>query len=206
MAKSDYIPARDNDFLVWHDQFKAAATAQAATLGLTPADTGAVGADNASLHTKITALNNAAAVAQQATADKTATRQTVEKNVRALARRIKAQTSYTTAIGAQLGIEGPQDTTDLTTAQPTLDGTDQTGGVVQLNFSKSKSDGVNIYCKRDGDADFVFLARDTSSPYVDNRPLLVAGKPELRTYQAVYILNDQEIGNYSDEVVVSCQP
>ena len=35
------------------------------------------------------------------------------------------------------------------------------GGVVELDFDKSISDGVNIYAKRDGDADFVFLARDT---------------------------------------------
>jgi len=38
------------------------------------------------------------------------------------------------------------------------------GGVVELDFDKSISDGVNIYAKRDGDADFVFLARDTASP------------------------------------------
>ena len=36
-------------------------------------------------------------------------------------------------------------------------------GVVELDFDKSISDGVNIYAKRDGDADFVFLARDTAS-------------------------------------------
>ena len=80
------------------------------------------------------------------------------------------------------------------------------GGVVELDFDKSISDGVNIYAKRDGDADFVFLARDTASPYIDNRPLLVATKPELREYKAVYVSNDAEIGLFSDEVVVNCAP
>ena len=61
------------------------------------------------------------------------------------------------------------------------------GGVVELDFDKSINDGVNIYAKRDGDAEFVFLARDTASPYIDNRPLLVATKPELREYKAVYV-------------------
>jgi hypothetical protein len=65
---------------------------------------------------------------------------------------------------------------------------------------------VIIYSKRDNDADFVFLARDTSSPYVDNRPLLAAGKPELRHYKAVYVQSDAEIGLFSDDVVVNCQP
>ena|SRR5947208_13497669 len=80
------------------------------------------------------------------------------------------------------------------------------GGVVELDFDKSISDGVNIYAKRDGDADFIFLARDTASPYIDNRPLLVATKPELREYKAVYVQSDAEIGLFSDEVVVNCAP
>jgi hypothetical protein len=71
---------------------------------------------------------------------------------------------------------------------------------------------------RDGDADFVFLARDTAlaatksdegwSPYIDNPDAsgLFATKPELREYKAVYVLKDAEIGLFSDEVVVNCSP
>ena len=80
------------------------------------------------------------------------------------------------------------------------------GGVVELDFDKSISDGVNIYAQRDSDADFVFLARDTASPYIDNRLLLVATKPELREYKAVYVQSGAEIGLFSDEVVVNCAP
>lgn len=50
-----------------------------------------------------------------------------------------------------------------------------------------------------------FLARDTSSPYVDNRPLLVANQPETRTYTAFYVLHDEEIGLVSDAVSVVCR-
>ena len=98
--------------------------------------------------------------------------------------------------------------------------------MVELDFDKSISDGVNIYAKRDGDADFVFLAcraevrrrraRDTASlaapksdggrPYIDNRPLLVATKPELREYKADYVQSDAEIGLFSNEVVENCAP
>ena len=79
----------------------------------------------------------------------------------------------------------------------------------------NRGNGEGILCSlrslllksgRDGDADFVFLARDTASPYIDNRPLLVATKPELREYKAVYVLSDAEIGLFSDEVVVNCAP
>ena|SRR5947209_4814669 len=59
--------------------------------------------------------------------------------------------------------------TGFPSAQTTgaLTGVDQTGGVVELDFDKSISDGVNIRAKRDGDA---------------------------------------EIGLFSDEVVVNCEP
>ena len=77
------------------------------------------------------------------------------------------------------------------------------GGVVELDFDKSISDGVNIYAKRDGDADFVFLACRAA---VRRRRMLVATEPELREYKAVYVQSDAEIGLFSDEVVVNCAP
>ena len=99
-----------------------------------------------------------------------------------------------------------EDTTELTTSKPTLFGTDQTGGRVQIGWDKSISDGVNIYGKRGAEADFTLLHRDNDSPYTDDRPFLVAGKPELREYKAVRILADAEIGLFSDEIVVNCVP
>jgi hypothetical protein len=90
------------------------------------------------------------------------------------------------------------------------------GGVVEIDFNLATSDGVNIYSRRDGDADFKFLARDTvpaapesdegGPPYVDNRPMLVAGKPELRNYKAVFVVADKEVSQFSDEITVNCAP
>jgi hypothetical protein len=48
------------------------------------------------------------------------------------------------------------------------------------------SEGVHIYGMRDGEAGFTLLASETHSAYVDNRPLLVAGKPETRQYKSVF--------------------
>jgi hypothetical protein len=206
MPKLDFIPNNDSDFLVWHDQFKTAVLAQAATFGLVAGDTTPITNDNTDFHTKMTNRINTGNIAVQAVADKTTSRGNAEKHARALAGRIKAHPNYTAALGNFIGIEGPTDTRTLTSAQPTLFATDQTHGVVQVDFDKSISDGVNIYSKRDGDAAFVFLARDTASPYVDNRALLVANKPELREYKAIYIQSDAEIGLFSAEVVVNCTP
>jgi len=175
-------------------------------LGLADADVAALAADSALLDTKLAALANADAAHAQAAAEKTATRRAIEGRVRALARRIKAAPGYTEALGAQLSIVGPEDSTDLTAAKPTLTAKAQARGAVEIAFKKSKSDGVNLYAQREGDAGWVFLARDTESPYLDTRPLLTAGKPEQRRYKAIYVLGDDETGQFSDEITVTATP
>jgi len=189
---------------VWHDQFKTSVLAQAATFGLVATDTTPITNDNTDIHAKVTSVNSTAAIATQSVADKNTSRANANKQARALAARIKAHPAYTVALGSLLGIKVPQDTTDLTTSKPTLAGVDQTGGVVELDFDKSTSDGVNIYAKRDGDADFIFLARDTA---IDNHlPALHRLGDGGREYKAVYVQTDAEIGLFSDEVVVNCAP
>lgn len=206
MAKSDYIPHPDNDLLVWHDRFKSNLQLKHTDLGLTKEDMLMIDADNNDLHAKITAASTAAAAARHATSEKSASRDTAEEHVRAFTRRIKAHPAYTEAMGNLLGIIGAENSLDLANSKPTLSGKDQSSGVVILKYVKSKSDGVNIYSQRENDADFVFLTRNNSPSYTDNRPLLVQGKPELRRYTAVYVVNDAEVGLFSDELVISCAP
>jgi len=172
----------ENDFLVWRDRFKTNVLAQAAT-----ADWSFGTMRRRNVFPTIQHSNNP----------------TLQQSITPF---LAAHPAYTVALGNLLVIEGAEDTTDLTTSKPTLSGADQTDGVVQLDFDKSVSDGVNIYAKRGDEPDFTFLARDTASPYIDNRPLLVATKPELREYKCVYVLNDEEIGLFSDDVVVNCAP
>ena len=131
--------------------------------------------------------------------------------------------------GNLLGIVGPEDTclrrerrgygrqaTDISTLKPQITGEEKKGGVVEIDFNLANSEGVNIYSRRDGDADLKFLARDTSPTYVDNRPLLVAGKPELREYKAVFVVGDvdlsrrsrtkAEVSQFGNEITVNCAP
>ena len=206
MSKGDYIPHTDNDLLVWHGRFKTNLASLQSQLGLSAEDIAVIDADNSDLNVKITAANAAVAAARHATAEKNVSSSTAENHVRAITRRIKAHPAYNEAIGNLLGIIGAENVVDLTNTKPSLNGSDQTGGVVILKYLKSKSDGVNIYSQRENDADFVFLARNSTPPFTDNRPLLAVGKPELRRYTAVYVLNDQEVGHYSDELVLTCAP
>jgi hypothetical protein len=93
-----------------------------------------------------------------------------------------------------------------TVTQPTLQGLDKLGGGVEVSFNLLTSDGVNIYSQRDGDPEFKLLSRETHSPCVDNRPLLVPGKPELRQYRAIFVVGDQEVSQFSDDITVNCAP
>ena len=119
-----------------------------------------------------------------------------------MANRFKAHPNFTPALGQQLDILGPEDTTDLTTAKPTLKATAINVGAVTIGFNKSVSSGVRILSKRGTEAGFSFLAIDTASPYVDTRANLAAG-PELRQYQAQYLISDDPIGLVSDTLNVT---
>jgi hypothetical protein len=198
MPKSNYIPASDLDFLAWIDHFVSNLTPNYGVL-----DTNLTLLKNAAAEFH---ANDAAALAKQATAEKNDSRHNAENLFRAEVKRIKARADYTEGQGANLGIEGAENTFDLTTSKPDLSGIDQTGGNVVLSFTKYKSEGINLYCQRENDADWVLLGRATISPFQDNRPLLQAGKPELRRYAAVYMLKDKEIGQYSDDIVINCAP
>jgi hypothetical protein len=47
---------------------------------------------------------------------------------------------------------------------------------------------------------------DWNCDHKSQRPLLVPGKPEIREYKAMFVLNDEEIGIFSHELVVNCAP
>jgi hypothetical protein len=204
--KGSFIPRGDDPFVSWHDRLKTAATAIGATLGISADDLTEIGEDNTAIHAKVSTASTASVTAKQANKDKDDTRQEIEGRVRKFAKRVKGHRNCTEALLIQLGLVGEEDTTDMTQQQPVLVGTPLGKGQVEIAFNKMLADGVNLYSQRDGDAGFVFLARDTWSPYVDNRPLLAAGKPEMRRYMAKFVIGDAEVGYESDSITVACTP
>lgn len=78
-----------------------------------------------------------------------------------------------------------------------------------MNFrqkNKFKSPGDVRPVVDAGAMGFTLLASETHSPYVDNRPLLAAGKPETRQYKAVFFLGKSEIGQQSDVAQATAKP
>lgn len=204
MAKRPFIPKDQNGYIKWHDNLKGGVTAT--TPGATAADVTMLTTDNAALHDKATAAGLADNAAKAAHADLNQAIATSQANARQLARRIKTSADYTTVLGDQLQLVGPEDSIDMTQQKPTLNTVAKAAGVVEVDFNKMNAEGVHIYSQRDGDAGFTLLASETHAVYVDNRPLLAAGKPETRQYKAVFFLGKSEIGLESDVVVAIAKP
>ena len=107
----------------------------------------------------------------------------------ALVEMIKDAPNYTPAIGEDLGIIAPE------AASPTQAGAahtaptvkfdvlaGETNQVVRFTFVKHGHQALHAEGKR-GTGGWEFLGVQTESPFVDTRPLLVAGQPEIREYR-----------------------
>ena len=102
--------------------------------------------------------------------------------------RWKKAEGYVDTIGMDLGIIGSVAQQHTDPPQLTLGTLAQ--NIVELLFCTYEHGGVWIECQRQGETAFSFLATDTGSPYVDNRPLKVPGLAEWRDYRACWWDND----------------
>jgi hypothetical protein len=122
----------------------------------------------------------------------------------AMADRIRNTAGYTTAIGEDLGIEPPASLVAL--GDPTCTATALPNSEVRLDFVKGDSDGVIVESQRAGETTWTVLGSDRFSPYLDARPPLVAGEPEVRRYRVRYLDGDVPTGMYSAVVSVTTIP
>jgi hypothetical protein len=65
---------------------------------------------------------------------------------------------------------------------------------------------VDIDTQGGGEATWTYLAFDSASPYVDNRPPIAAGTPEQRRYRMHYRDSHVPVGLFSDILVDSGVP
>lgn len=123
-----------------------------------------------------------------------------------MAARIKTLPTYTEAIGLQLGIVGPEDAAEHDVPEFTLKLlTGAECDFVQVNFKKFDYKGVAVYCKVNDGAEQL-LAIDLATPYVDNRPLAVAGVAEKRTYRLRFYDDNGPVGDFTAASSVTVSP
>jgi hypothetical protein len=123
----------------------------------------------------------------------------------ALIASMKLSSGYTEAIGTDLGIVGSE-ATEKPLPKFSAE-TEQGAGCqcVHLRFAKYGHMGVYIESRR-GAGTWEFLAIDTESPYEDERPLLVAGQPEVREYRMRFWDKGTPNGDWTDVVRVTVSP
>jgi hypothetical protein len=125
---------------------------------------------------------------------------------------IKASPGYTKAIGLELGIEVPDSSEGGGTPAPPTGPEVKAAAIMgvhgpagRLTFVKQGHMGVYIESRR-GAGDWEFLAIETNSPYNDERPMLVAGQPEVRDYRVRYWDKGTPNGPWCDIIRLTVGP
>lgn len=232
MKRQDYYPGRIGDQVNWLDNYSVKLPIHGPTLGVEPADVTASVNDakfgNYVLGTWLSAVRNfspsttdavddvlegagASAVvlptftAPALPAGVTATPPGLLTRIFALIAKMKLSAGYTEAIGTDLGIVGTEGTEKAT--PKFLIAPEQGEGCqcVKLTFYKYGHMGVYIESRR-GTGAWEFLAIDTESPYMDERPLLVAGQPEVREYRMRFWDKGTPNGDWTDVQKVTVSP
>ncbi len=201
MAKKYFIPQVIAQLKLWLNTYKTKIATHGATIGLTA---GEITAQQADCDAMITKINDADIAKQAQQASVNTQNQTIKiklPNITNMAKRVKTHAGYTGAIGEELGIVGDEHVFDPATYQTVLK-LRMDGGTIRIDFTRIDVEGINIYTRLQGQANWNFLARDTSSPYHDTRPLSQAGVAETREYMAFGVVNDTQIGLQSAMVSI----
>ena len=121
---------------------------------------------------------------------------------RRIAKKVKASTGYTEAIGQELRIIGPEVVLPpIEEMKPTLKA-EVSGGEVEIKWDKQGMEAIAAYSKRGSEASFSFFDKDVESPLKDDRPKLDPSLPEERSYYAYYLDDNENVGQQSDIVTV----
>jgi len=120
----------------------------------------------------------------------------------ALVASIKANPNYTNAIGQDLKIIGAEIITDPANWQPALGGKMNAAHPIIL-WTKGRATAIEIWVDRNDGNGFVFFAIKTTPNTVDNTPLPDKGTGVIWKYKAIYLLNDEQVGRWSDVMSIA---
>ena len=232
MKRTNYYPSRIGDQVNWLDNYGIKLPNYGATLGVVAGDITASVNDakyaNYVLGTWLSAVRNFSPSTTDAVDDVLTGAGTVAmvlptftapalpagvtaalpgtlNRIFALIAKMKLSSAMTDAIATDLGIVGSEATEKAVPKFITemLQGTGCQ--CVKHTFYKYNHMGVYIEGRR-GTGAWEFLAIDTESPYIDERPLLVAGTPEVREYRMRFWDKGTPNGDRTRVVKVTVSP
>lgn len=117
-----------------------------------------------------------------------------------LVQNIKSNPNYNESIGDDLRIIGEEQDINTQTWKPILK-LEYIAGSPNIKWTKGDSNGIKIKVNRG--SGYEFLAIDTKPDYIDKHPLPPFGQSALWKYIAIYMLDDEEVGQWSDELEVA---
>jgi hypothetical protein len=193
----DFIPPGKGDYRAWLLNLKTQITTQGPLFTLAA---GEVTATTAACTAQI-ALGDAAIAAASALKAALQAEADGKKTTNALLRNKisdwKQMPLFTPAIAQELRVIGSAAAFDPGTDKPDFK-VKIAGGEIRLDWVKKGVDAVHIYGRLRGQPGWTLLGMDTSSPYIDGRPLAQANIPETREYKLRGVVTDVEIGLDSD--------
>ncbi len=124
----------------------------------------------------------------------------VGEETRQFVNRLKGNPLLMVSDAEQLQIISTTAIADLTDYTPDL-AVRETGGTIHIGFKKYGADGMNIYGRLQGEAEFKLLANGKRTPYVFTPAALAEGASQVYEFCATPTLANTEVGHRS--VIVS---
>lgn len=223
----NYIPSGDADKGIWFSNFSSKLPTHATAVGITAAEVTAIQKDAAIFQYILTMLeackqtvNNVTsyknllkhAVGQQhlgatipalpvlSTAPPTVPEGVFDR-VSKLVKRIKASANYTDAMGNDLGIIAPTQTTDVSSMQPDLS-VKLDAGRPHIKCTKGYADAIDLYVDRKDGSGFVLIGRLLKLDYIDVVSLPTGTVLAEWDYKAMYVIGNDNVGLMSSVVSI----
>ncbi len=124
----------------------------------------------------------------------------VEDRFRKKVAKVKKSGSYTRGIGEAWHIEAPESTVEL--GIPEFEVVIAANHPV-LKWKKKTADAARIEKDRSDGKGWVFMDNDFKSPWVDKDDLPPAGQSAVWNYRIIYLVNDEQVGDYSKVITVT---
>jgi hypothetical protein len=230
IPSSKWFPSSLQDRAAWFENFSAQFADVAVLLGFVASDVTAVTADNAAMQlmagAAVTLDAHADAIRQfrivltegnigdptplwpndMAFGDPVTPATGIFERLDNLVKRIRVAPSYTAEIGGLLGII-PKKGDDLVADElkPSLKAAAMPGNVVQVDFVRGKTDGVQIETLIDGNGGWTSSGKFFKSPAVLNIPD-GTGNPHAVQIRARYVMGNDAVGLNSDIIQVVTTP
>ena len=198
---NSFFPKSDPDLLVWATNYKNKIAANATVLNLSAAQVSNEIDNCNALIASINAVAANKAALKSAVDAKTLSIEMQGGALRTEIARHKLAPEFTNAIGQDLGVMSVNLGFDPNIYKAKIN-VEVYAGYARIKFTKRGVDGVNLYHRKKGTTNWLFMARVTKSPFDDRIVLQTAGQPEHWEYRAYGVLNDLEIGIASDIVEI----